>query len=247
MMRWLIALILILLAACAPTPRALTVSAAANLQPAFAEIGAQFERQTGTRVIFNFGATGQLAQQIAQGAPVDLFAAADRATIDDLAARGFIMPDTVQVYARGQIVLYARKDAALPSLADLARPEIKRIAIANPAIAPYGVAARAALQNAGVWSTVQPKIVIAENIQQTQQYADTGNVDAAIIARSLALDAKGRWSPIPENLYQPIDQALGVVKGAPNERDARAFAAFVTSPSGRAVLSKYGYGLPDEK
>jgi molybdate transport system substrate-binding protein len=233
------------LAACNPEPRALTVSAAANLQAAFTEIGAAFEKQTGTLINFNFGATGSLAQQIAQGAPVDVFAAADRATVDSLAARGFVIPDTIQVYARGQIVLYTRADGpAFQALADLTRPEIKRVAIANPETAPYGKAAQEALQNAGVWAAVQPKIIIAENIQQTQQYADTGNVDVAIVAHSLAMASKGRWIPIPENLYKPIEQALAVVKGTKNDSAARAFAAFVTGADGRAVLAKYGYGLP---
>jgi len=246
MIRHLPFVVLILLCACATPPRSITVSAAANLQPAFTEIGAAFEKQTGTRVIFNFGATGQLGQQIAQGAPVDLFAAADPATVDDLAARGFIISDTIQIYARGQIVLYARADngAPLNSLNDLTRPEIKRIAMANPETAPYGAAARAAMQNAGVWSAVQSKIVIAENIQQTQQFADTGNVDVAIIARSLTIGAPGRWTPIPDNLHAPIDQALGVVTDAKNERDARVFAQFVMSATGRAVLEKYGYVFP---
>ena len=238
---------IVLLAACNAPPRALTVSAAANVQTAFVEIAAQFEKQTGTQVTFNFGATGSLAQQIAQGAPVDLFVSADRATVDELAARGFVISDTVQLYARGQIVLYTRGDSSLrvQSLTDLTNPAIKRIAIANPEIAPYGKAAQQALQRAGLWATLQPKIVIAENIQQTQQYADTGNVDAAIVAYSLAMGSKGHWAAIPDDLYAPIDQALGVVKGAKNERDARAFAAFVTGPAGRAVLAKYGYGLPN--
>jgi molybdate transport system substrate-binding protein len=245
-MRHTLLALLFVLAACAPEPRAITVSAASNLQGAFTELAAQFERQTGTRIVFNFGATARLAQQIAQGAPVDLFAAADRAAVDDLAARGWLIPETVRNYTRGQIVLYARADAPAPqSLNDLARADIKRIAIANPELAPYGRAAREALRNAGVLATIESKIIIAENIQQAQQYADTGNVDAAIIALALAVGSKGRWVIIPQELYTPIDQALGVVKSAKNERDARAFAAFVLSDAGRAVLAKYGYGLPD--
>ena len=235
---------LALLCACAVPPRSFTISAAANLQPAFSEIGAAFERQTGVRVIFNFGATGALAQQIAQGAPVDLFAAADRATIDDLVVRDWVLADSVQVYARGQIVLYTRGEFLPSSLDDLARPEIKRIAIANPERAPYGAAAREALKKANLWETLQSKIILAENIQQTQQYADTGNVEVAIVARSLVVNALGRWAPIPENLYQPIDQALGVVKRTKNESDARAFAKFVASPAARNVLEKYGYQFP---
>lgn len=260
-MPWFIGIAIFILAACAPESQpstgsgqvpaggpGLIVSAAANLQPALDEIGAQFEKQTGTRVTFNFGSTGQLAQQIVQGAPVDLFAAADRETIDGLAARGFVIPDTVQLYARGQIALYTRSTSPLQlqSLADLARPEVKRVAIANPDRAPYGRAAREVLQNAGVWSAVESKIILAENIQQTQQYAETGNVDAAIIALSLAIGSKGRWVAIPQELYKPIDQALGVVKGTRNEREARAFAAFIVGPVGRAVFIRYGYSLPNE-
>lgn len=252
-MRWSIAKCifvfeLLALTACTSEPRTLTVSAAANLQSAFTEIGRQFEKETGTRVTFNFGSTGQLAQQIAQGAPVDLFAAADRSTVDDLVARGFVMPETLQTYARGQIVLYSRADDPLPlqSLADLTRPEIKRVAIANPERAPYGRAAREALQNAELWVAVAPKLILAENIQQTQQYADNGNVDAAIVALALTVGSKGHWAPIPQELYKPIDQVLGVVKGSRNERAARAFAVFVTSPTGRAVMVKYGFGLPEE-
>jgi len=247
MQRIVLAFSVFVFAACAPIPRTLTVSAAANLQPAFTEIGAQFERATGTRVIFNFGATIQLGQQIEQGAPVDLFAAADRATIDELAARGLLIPDTVKTYARGQLVLYSRTDNAvqLQSLPDLTKSDIKRVAIANPERAPYGAAARQALQNLGLWETLQPKIVFAENIQQTQQYADTGNVDAAIIAHSLAINSTGRWVLIPNDLHNPIDQALGVVKGAKNERAAREFAAFVMSAAGRTVLAKFGYAFPN--
>jgi len=247
--RLLFVLILFVLAACSSEPRALTVSAAADLQPAFAEIGAQFEHETGTRIHFNFGSTGQLAQQIAQGAPVDLFAAANRSYVDDLAARGFVFPDTVQLYARGRITLWTRADSPLrlQSLADLAQPAAKRVAIANPEHAPYGIAAREALQNAGVWSPVEPKLILGENVSQAKQFAETGNVDAAIIALSLSIGSSGKWLLIPQELHAPIDQALGVVKGARNERDARAFAAFVASPAGRAVMTKYGFILPSEE
>lgn len=239
-----------ILAACAPTQPTLTVSAAADLQLAFTEIGAQFEKETGTRVVFNFGSTGQLAHQIAQGAPVDLFAAANRTYVYDLAARGMIVPDTVRLYARGHLTLWTRADnpTRLQSLADLAQPEIKRVAIANPEHAPYGAAAREALQNAGVWNVVQPKLVFGENVSQTKQFAETGNADAAIIALSLSAGSAGRWVLIPQELHSPLDQALGVVAGAKNERAARAFIAFIGSPAGRATMVKYGLSLPgDEK
>lgn len=240
------------LISCAPVPApstTLTVSAAADLQLAFTEIGAQFEKESGTRVVFNFGSTGQLAQQIAQGAPVDLFAAANRAYVDDLAARGMILPNTAQLYARGRITLWTRADnpMRLQSLTDLAQPDIKRVAIANPEHAPYGIAAREALQNAGVWNVVQPKLVFGENVSQTKQFAETGNADAAIIALSLSVGLPGRWVLIPQELHTPLDQALGIVAGAKNEHAARAFIAFVGSPAGRATMVKYGFILPGEE
>ncbi|MBI3741192.1 MAG: molybdate ABC transporter substrate-binding protein [Chloroflexi bacterium] len=227
---------------CAPAQPALVVSAASDLQNAFTELGAAFENETGAHIAFNFGSSGLLAQQIAQGAPVDLFASANRAYVDDLAARGIIFSDSVRVYARGRIVLLAR-DATVQSLADLARADIARIAIANPEHAPYGVAAREAMQNAGVWQTVQTKMALAENIQQAKQYFDTGNVDAAIIAQSLVRDDP-RAILIPQELYRPLDQAIGVVKNSRNEKTARAFADYIISARGRAVLQKFGFEIP---
>jgi molybdate transport system substrate-binding protein len=233
----------------------LTVSAAADLSYAFGEIGAAFEAETGHKVIFNFGSTGQLAQQIEQGAPVDLFAAANVSFIDDLAQQGLILPDTVQMYARGRITLWTRADSPLQitQVSDLARTEIARIAIANPDHAPYGVAAREAMQTAGVWEAVQPKLVLGENVRQTLQYAETGNVDAAIVALSLSVPAAasagqpGRWTLIPEDLHAPIDQALAVIRGTQHESAARAFAAFVNGSQGRLIMRKYGFVLPGEE
>ena len=126
--------------ATAPAPVTLTVSAAADLTYAFSEIGKQFEAETGHKVVFNFGSTGQLARQFKQGAPVDLFAAANVSFVDDLARQGLILPDTKQLYARGRITLWTRADSPLQitRLEDLTRPEIVRIAIANPDHAPCG-------------------------------------------------------------------------------------------------------------
>ena len=241
--------VLLILTSCSPESRTLIVSAAADLQPAFMELGAQFEKQTGTRVTFNFGSTGQLAQQIAQGAPVDLFAAADRSYLDDLSARGLVLSETVQLYARGRITLWTREDSPLQlkSLADLAQAKIMRVAIANPDHAPYGVAARQALQNASVWTIVEPKLILGDNVNQTKQFAETGNVDAAIVALSLSIGSKGRWTLIPQELHKPLDQALGIVKGAKNERAARAFIAFVNGSVGRAVMIRYGFILRGEE
>jgi molybdate transport system substrate-binding protein len=236
-------------------PVTITVSAAADLTYAFGEIGKQFEAETGHKVVFNFGSTGQLAQQIEQGAPVDLFAAANVSFVEDLEQQGLILPDTVQLYARGRITLWTRADSSLQitRVEELTGPEIGRVAIANPDHAPYGMAARQAMQTAGVWEAVQPKLVLGENVRQTLQYAETGNVDVAIVALSLSVPAAaaggepGRWTLIPQELHPPIDQALAVVKGTQHEEAARAFAAFVNGPQGRPIMRKYGFVLPGEE
>lgn len=250
----------LLLPGCQPLPPTqkpvtITVSAAADLTYAFTEIGRQFEAETGHKVVFNFGSTGQLSQQIEQGAPVDLFAAANVSYIEELERKGLILPGTRQLYARGRITLWTRADSPLQitRVEDLVRPEIMRIAIANPDHAPYGVAAREAMQTAGVWGAVQPKLVFGENVRQTLQYAETGNVDVAIVALSLSVPAAaaeggaGRWVLIPDELHQPIDQALAVIKGTQHEAASRAFAAFINGPQGRPVMRKYGFILPGEE
>ena len=233
----------------------ITVSAAADLTYAFQELGKKYEAQTGCEIVFNFGSTGQLAQQIEQGAPVDLFAAANISYIQELERQGLIEPDTVEVYGRGRITLWTRADSPLriERIEDLIRPEVQRIAIANPDHAPYGMAAREAMQTAGVWEAVQAKLVLGENVRQTLQYAETGNVDVAIVALSLSVPAAalggepGRWTLIPQELHRPIEQALAVVEGSKNEAEARAFAAFVNGPQGRPVMRKYGFVLPGEE
>lgn len=226
----------------------ITVSAAADLMPAFEELGKRFEKQTGVHVDFNFGSTGQLAQQIEAGAPVDLFAAANIAYVEQLEAKGLIVPGTKALYARGRIVIWTRPDSTLPieTLHDLLNPAIKHIAIANPDHAPYGIAAREAMQSAGVWEAVQDKLVLGENVRDTLRYAETGDVDVAIVALSLAIQGNGRWTLIPQELHKPIDQALAVIKGTKHEPEARAFAEFINSPAGREVMRRYGFILPGE-
>jgi molybdate transport system substrate-binding protein len=232
----------------AKTDVTLTVSAAADLMPAFEELGSLFKAQTGITVDFNFGSTGQLTQQIEAGAPVDILAAANSSYIDQLAGRDLIVPDTKKLYARGRIVLWTRPDSPLTvdDVHDLTDPAIKRIAIANPDHAPYGVAAREAMQSAGVWDAVRDKLVLGENVADTLRYATTGNVDVAIVSLSLIIQETGHWTLIPEDLYAPLDQALAVIAGTRHEPEARAFAAFVNGEEGRAIMRRYGFLLPGE-
>lgn len=237
--------------ATAKTGTRLIVAAAADLTPAFQELGVLFTEQSGVEVAFNFGSTGQLAQQIERGAPIDLFAAANKSFIDELDRAGLLISDSIALYAQGRITLWTRDDSPLhfASIDDLMQDGVKRIAIANPEHAPYGVAAREALQSAGLWDAVQPRLVLGENVAQTLHYAESGNVDVAIVALSLSIASKdvGRYVLLPAELHNPLNQALAVVASTKHEVEARAFAAFINSSEGRKVMQRYGFILPGEE
>jgi molybdate transport system substrate-binding protein len=226
----------------------ITVAAASDLAPAFEELGQSFERATGIKVVYNFGSTGTLAQQIENGAPVDLFAAANVEFVNVLEQKGLIIPGTKALYARGRITLWTRADAKLriERLEDLVQPEVVRVGIANPDHAPYGTAAREALQAVGIWEALKDKIVFGENVRMTLQYAEAGEVDVSIVALSLSLQSKGRWALIPEELHRPLEQAVAVIKATPHEQQARQFAAYINSEQGRPVMRKFGFVLPGE-
>jgi molybdate transport system substrate-binding protein len=218
------------------------------MMPALEELGARYQKETGRPVTFNFGASGQLAQQIDQGAPVDLFVSADVDYVAALASKGRVLPDSVQIYARGRLTLWTRADSGLSveTLQDMLKPEVQRIAIANPDNAPYGKAARQALQAAGLWLQVEPKLVLGENVRQTLQFAEAGDADVALVPLALSLGSNGHWKLVPEDLHTPLDQALGVVADSPRQAGARDFAALITGPQGQEVLRKFGYVIPEE-
>ena len=244
----LFAVLVTIASGCQGTKNGITVSAASDLTNAFQEVGREFERKNGTRVTFVFGSTGQLAQQIEQGAPTDVFAAANVAFIDELERAGFIVAGTKQTYGIGRIALWTRRDAnpGIEKLEDLARDGVRRIAIANPDHAPYGIAARESLQATGLWDKVKPRIIFAENISQTLQYAESGNVDVAIVALSLCIGSQGTWTLIPDNLHKPIVQSMAVIKGTKNEEAARSFVKFVNDVDGRLIMQRFGFSLPGE-
>ena len=226
------------------------VAAAADLNKAFQELGVLFEKNTGTKVVFTFGSTGNLAKQLSEGAPFDLFAAANKSFVDEVVKEGACDGATASLYGRGRIVVWTRKGAAPAapaSLTDLADARFAKIAIANPEHAPYGKAAKQALEAAGLWATVQPKLVYGENVLQTLQFAETGNADAAIVALSLAkTNDKGDYMLVDDALHKPLDQALVVCRHGKAAAGARDFAALVNSPQGRSVMSHYGFVLPGE-
>lgn len=226
--------------------REINVAAAANLTDAFKELGQQFTAQTGVRVVYSFGATADLARQIENGAPFDVFAAADIEHVEALNRQGLLTAETQAVYARGRLVLWIPPEsrAKLERLEDIARAEIERIGVAKPDVAPYGRATVEALRALQLWPQVEPKVVYGQNVAQVKQYAATGNVDAAFIPLALVRSGEGRAIEVDERLHQPIDQALGVVKASGKQDDARRFASFVLSAEGRALLERYGYRQP---
>jgi molybdate transport system substrate-binding protein len=227
------------------------VAAASDLAVAFKEVGATFEQATGNHVVFSFGSTGLLEKQIEQGAPFDVFAAANQSFVDDAVKSGSCDGTTKSMYARGRLVVWWRKDTTVAppkTIADLADARFGKIAVANPAHAPYGQAAVEALQRAGIYDKVKARLVYGENIQQTFQFAQSQNAEVALVALSLALTVPtGNYIAVPDELHAPIDQALVVCgKDAGRLKAARAFAAFVASPPGRAVMRRYGFLLPGE-
>lgn len=225
----------------------LIIAAAADLVFALREIAPIFEKEHQVKVTLAFGSTGQLAQQIQHGAPVDVFFAANEAFVDGLRAKGAILPDSVEPYAQGQIVLATQKGrSGLSTLRDLTRDNVRRIAIANPAHAPYGMAAREALISAGVWNQVQPKLVYGENIRQALQFLQTGNVDTAILAFSVAQVPEVQFSRIDPSLYKPIVQAAAVTARSKHPDLARAFIQFVNGAQGRPIMKRFGFLLPGE-
>jgi molybdate transport system substrate-binding protein len=230
-----------------PARPPIKVAAASDLSAAFGEMGKAFEAKTGQKVVFSFGSTGLLAKQISEGAPFDLFAAADASFTDAAVKSGACLDETKALYARGRIVIWTKKGAFDKplTLADLRQPRFAKVAIANPEHAPYGRAAKEALMNSGAWDDVSKKVVYGENVLQTLQYAQSGNVEAAIIALSLSMleSSAGDVAAIESSLYAPLDQKLVVCKGA---GDGRAFAAYVNSDQGRSIMKQFGFLLPGE-
>lgn len=238
----------ILLPATGRAADTLRVFGAADLAFAFKEVVPRFEQATGATVSLVLGSTGNLARQIEHGAPADVLFAANVAFVDALAEAGAVRPETRTLYARGRIVLAARRDAAVRpgSLADLRRPEVRRIAIANPAHAPYGQAAKEALEALGLWAEVRPKLVYGENVRHALQFLESGAADAAIVALSIADTAGIVSAPIDASLHRPLDQAAAVTTRSRHPERAAAFIRFVTGPEGRSIMARYGFDLPSQ-
>ena len=218
------------------------VAAASDLRRAMTTMQSEMERTCNTRVTYVFGSSGQLKEQVLAGAGYHLFLSADTAFVEELDRAGKLVPNGRANYAVGRIVFAWR--AGLPplaSVADLTRSDIKRIAIANPAHAPYGRAAQQAMSAAGVWDTVQGRLVLGENIRQATDYVEGGNADAGILALALVIDTDTPYKLVEATSHRPIIQAGGVVKGSRGELSARCVLQFILDPAGQQVLKKFGF------
>ncbi|MGO8762854.1 MAG: molybdate ABC transporter substrate-binding protein [Desulfobaccales bacterium] len=226
----------------------LTVSAAASLTNAFPEIGKSFEQQhPGTKVIFNFAASGPLLQQIAQGAPVDVFASADQKTMNQAQEKGLIVPASRKNFVSNTLVLIVPQDSklALSGLKDLASPAVKRVAVGNPATVPVGRYAQEALAQAGLWEGLQPKLIMGESVRQVLDYVSRGEVDAGFVFATDAAIAKGKVKTVAEvQGHQPIVYPVALVAASQKKELAQEFLNFLSAPEGMAILSKYGFGKP---
>lgn len=252
-MRFLVALLFAVVAqtTLAQTP---VVAAAANVKYALDDIVEAFRGDTGQAVRVAYGSSGNLAQQIRNGAPFELFLSADEATVDRLASAG-LTRDRGAVYATGRVVLFVPPDSPLKAdatLADLkaalADGRLKRFAIANPEHAPYGRAAQQALERAGLWGTIRPRLVFGENVGQAMQFAAGGDTQGGLVPLALVatpqVAASGTHALLPESMHDPLRQRMVLLK--PAGATAERFFAFLQGATARAIFVRHGYAVPGD-
>lgn len=248
------ALALFLLSSLISAAQEITVAAAADLQFALQDVTERFEKETGNRVQLAFGSSGNFFTQIQNGAPFDLFFSADVEYPQKLEAAGLAEPGTLYQYAEGKLVLWVPKNSTLDlslGLPLLLDPKIKKIAIANPAHAPYGRAAVAALRHEGIYDKVADRLVLGENISQTASFVVSGAADVGLVALSLALAPtlkdEGRYTELPANDYPPIRQGVIVLKSSKQKQAAQQFLAYMKTPAVINLLKRYGFSVAADK
>lgn len=245
--RWLPAAVLAaLLAPLTVGAAEVKVAVAANFTEAATEIGAQFEKATGHKAVFSFGASGQLYAQIAQAAPFEVFLSADRERPQKALDDGLAVAGSRFTYATGRIVLFSIDKDRVKGEATLRQGVFAKIAIADPAAAPYGAAAIETMRKLGVYDTLKDRIVQGANIAQTYQFVATGNAEVGFVALSQVTDAGpgSRWI-VPENMHAVIAQDAVLLKSGEANPAAVAFAAFLKGPEAGAVKERFGYGRGD--
>ena len=230
----------------------ITIAAAADLNFAFKELVADFEKKTGNTVKLSLGSSGNFFAQLSNGAPFDLFFSADIGYPKKLEEAGLAEPGTLYRYAVGRIVVWVPKgspiDVGALGMKALQHPSVKKVAIANPKHAPYGRAAVAAMEHFKVYEAVKGKLVLGENISQTAQFVQTGGADIGIIAFSLAVapavKETGLFWEVPPEAYPRLEQGAVIMRTAKDPKTARAFLDYVRGPEGRVVFARYGFLIP---
>ncbi|HLX84752.1 MAG TPA: molybdate ABC transporter substrate-binding protein [Terriglobales bacterium] len=248
-------LAVILLLCASAFAQEITVAAAADLSAVLPEIVAKYKAQTGQEVKLTFGASGNLTTQIQNGAPFDVFFSADEAYPQQLITAGLGSKETLYRYAVGRLVLWIPGDSTLdlPKLGinALLDPSVKKIAIANPATAPYGRAAKATLQHFGIYDQVSNRLVLGENIAQAAQFVESGNAQAGLIALSHALAPamknKGRYWAVPLDAYPTLNQAAVMLSKSKQQDAGRKFLDYIRTPEATSLLAAYGFTLPAEE
>ena len=226
----------------------LLVGAAASLEPPFRAIEAEFQEESDIDVVYLFHASGTLARQIEQGAPVDVFASADASYIEQLTDAGLLTPGSATVFGHGRIAVVTELEGSRDDVLAAA----SHVAIANPEVAPYGVAARAFLDNntgASSWAAVQPKLVYGANAAQVLQFVLTGNAETGIVPRSLVQErdlGNVRTLDVPTASLPEgaLPQMVAVVAESGAQDDGAAFAAYLSGPQAQAALRRFGYDAP---
>jgi molybdate transport system substrate-binding protein len=221
---------------------AIVVAAASDMTKIGPALQVAFRRLHGYEATFSFGASGQLAEQIRQGAPFDVYLSAARSYCEPLQQDGLLDGDC-RPYALGRLVAWSR-DAPIQSLDDLRHRENLRIALANPRYAPYGLAAQQALETAQLWQALESRIVFADSVSHAFQMAKTGNADVAIVAIALVRDEGGNSLLVDAALHHPIEQMAAVLQSSTRKEAARAFVAYLAGPESRRILETYGFGRP---
>jgi len=220
------------------------VAVAANFTDAGKEIAAKFKAKTGQDAVLSFGASGQFYTQIKEDAPFQVFLSADDERPKKLVDEGFAVAESRLTYAIGKLVLWSKDPHAVKGEETLKANNFKKLSIANPAAAPYGVAAVETLKALKLFEVVQPKLVMGSSISQAFQFVETGNAEIGFVALSQLTDAAdgSRWV-VPQHLYSEIRQDAVLLKSGANNEAALAFMLFLRGPESRAVIEKYGYAL----
>lgn len=233
-----------LLSATAAATAELKVAVAANFTDPMKAIAPLFEKTTGHKLVLSYGSTGQIFAQIKQAAPFEVFLAADKATPSKAVAEGHAVGGTQITYAVGKLALYSRTPDLVAGEETLRQSKFARLAIANPATAPYGAAAVDVMKALGVHKALEPKIVQGQNIGQTFQFVETGNAEVGFVALAqiARLTGGSRWV-VPGTLHPPIEQDAVLLKTGEGNPAARAFLDFLKGREARTVIETFGYGM----